>query len=131
MSIKMYFAEVRDIENDPTRSGRVKVRIYNHQNDERAIPDEDLPWALPLQPTTSAAFNGIGISPHGLLVGSRVLVGFTQEDKSEQYPIIFGSFSRAMAPPVEGVQNNPDPLTGGVSGKLAPDHPAGSGPSNS
>jgi hypothetical protein len=123
MYLKVFFGEVRDIENDPTRSGRVKVRIYNDQNDETNIPDEDLAWAMPLQPITSAAFNGVGIAPHGLLVGSRVLVGFMPDDRAQQYPIIFGSFSRAYAPTVEGIQRQPDPVTGGEAGDTAPDHP--------
>ena len=118
-------AEVRDIENDPSKSGRVKVRIYNTQNDERAITDENLPWAVPLQPVTSAAYNRVGIAPHGLLVGSRVVVAFMTDDSSEQYPIIFGSFSRAFTPTVKGIQSSPDPSTGGSEGDPAPDHPLG------
>lgn len=125
--MKMFMAEVRDIENDPSKSGRVKVRIYNYQNDEQAIPDEDLPWALPLQPVTSAAYNGIGVAPHGLLVGSRVLLAYLPDDTSEQYPIILGSFSRAFAPTVSGIQKSQDPSTGGVGADLAPDHPVTAG----
>jgi len=102
MIIKL--AEVRNIEDDPSQSGRVKIRLYNEQHDETTIPDEDLPWALPMQPITSAAFNGVGTSPHGLLVGSRVIVTYMPEDKAQQYPIILGSFSRAFAPIVEGIQ---------------------------
>jgi len=123
--MKFCMAEVRDIENDPSKSGRVKVRIYNSQNDERSIKDEDLPWAVPLQPVTSAAYNGVGVAPHGLLVGSRVVIGFMPDDPSEQYPIIFGSFSRAFKPTVKGIQSSPDPSTGGAEGDPAPDHPFG------
>lgn len=123
--MQFYMAEVRDIENDPSKSGRVKVRIYNTQNDERAITDENLPWAVPLQPVTSAAYNGIGVAPHGLLVGSRVVVAFMTDDSSEQYPIIFGSFSRAFKPTVKGIQSSPDPSTGGADSDPAPDHPVG------
>lgn len=123
--MKFYMAEVRDIENDPSKSGRVKVRIYNTQNDERAITDENLPWAVPLQPVTSAAYNRVGVAPHGLLVGSRVVVAFMTDDSSEQYPIIFGSFSRAFKPTVKGIQSSPDPSTGGSEGDPAPDHPLG------
>ena len=50
---KFYSAEVRDIK-DPLKSGRVKVRLYNYQNDEQNVKDDHLPWALPLQPVTSA-----------------------------------------------------------------------------
>ena len=124
--MQFYMAEVRDIENDPSKSGRVKVRIYNTQNDERAITDENLPWAVPLQPVTSAAYNRVGVAPHGLLVGSRVVIAFMTDDSSEQYPIIFGSFSRAFKPTVKGIQSSPDPSTGGTEGDPAPDHPFGS-----
>jgi len=90
---KFYFAEVRDIK-DPLKSGRVKVRLYNYQNNEQTIKDEHLPWALPMQPVTSAATGKVGITPHGLLVGSRVVIAYMDDDTAEQYPIIMGSFSR-------------------------------------
>lgn len=106
--------EVRNIEDDPSKSGRVKVRIYNEQHDETTIPDEDLPWALPIQPITSAAYNGVGVTPHGLLVGSRVIVAYLPDDHSQQYPLILGSFSRAFEPIVEGIQRQ-DPETGNQS----------------
>ena len=94
---KFYFAEVRDIE-DPLNSGRVKVRLYMHHDDEQTIPDSNLPWAMPLQPITSAATHKIGIIPTGLIVGSRVIVAYMDNDTAEQYPIIMGSFARAGAP---------------------------------
>jgi len=90
---KMYFAEVRDI-MDPLRSGRVKVRKYGYENDEQNVKDEHLPWALPLQPITSAATGKVGIIPTGLIVGSRVVIVYMDNDKAEQYPIIMGSFAR-------------------------------------
>jgi len=117
--------EVRNIEDDPSQSGRVRVRLVNDQHDETTIPDENLPWAMPIQPTSSAAFNGVGSSPHGLLVGSKVMVTYMPEDKAQQYPIILGSFSRAFAPAIEGIQKqdtdtgNPEPS----EDVLAPDDP--------
>jgi hypothetical protein len=90
---KFYFAEVRDI-MDPLKSGRVKVRKYGFDNDEQNIQDDHLPWALPLQPVTSAATGKVGIIPTGLIVGSRVVVAFMDNDTAEQYPIIMGSFAR-------------------------------------
>ena len=91
---KFYAAEVRNIKDDPTKSGRVRIRIYGHHDDEQNIKDDDLPWALPLQPITSAATNRVGIIPTGLRVGSRVVVTFLENDTAEQYPIILGSFAR-------------------------------------
>ena len=94
---KMYFAEVRDI-MDPLKSGRVKVRMYGYHDNEKMVKDDDLPWALPLHPVTSAATGKVGITPTGLLVGSRVVILFMENDDNKQYPIIMGSFARgAMA----------------------------------
>lgn len=119
-------AEVRNIEDDPSKSGRVKIRLYNEQNDESTIPDDALPWALPLQPITSAAFNGVGSTPHGLLVGSRVMVTYLPEDVSQQYPIILGTFSRAFEPTIQGIQRGQDQETGNrepETERSAPDSP--------
>lgn len=58
--------EVRNFEDDPTKSGRVRVRIYNKHNDEQAIKDDDLPWAMVVHPITSPATGRMGISPSGL-----------------------------------------------------------------
>lgn len=92
---KLYVAEVRNIKDDPTKSGRVRVRMYGHNDDEQNIKDDDLPWALPLQPITSAATNRVGVIPTGLRVGSRVVVAFLESDTSEQFPIILGSYARS------------------------------------
>jgi len=91
-----YLAEVRDIENDPSSSGRVKVRIYGQHNNEQKIKDDHLAWAAPLQPCTSAALGGIGITPVGLRVGSRVIVTYLADDVHKQYPIVLGSVSRSV-----------------------------------
>jgi hypothetical protein len=93
-----YMAEVRNFEDDPTKSGRVKVRIYNEYNDEQAVKDDDLPWALVVQPSTSAATAKLGHAPHGLRVGSRVLVTFLPHDHAKQYPIVLGSLPRGDMP---------------------------------
>lgn len=94
---KFYFAEVRDI-MDPLKSGRVRVRRYNYDDDEQSVEDDHLPWALPLQPVTSAATGKIGTSPLGLMVGSRVVIAYMDNDIAEQYPIVMGSFARSALP---------------------------------
>lgn len=101
--------EVRDFQNDPTKSGRCKVRLYHEHNDEERVKDDDLPWASVLHPVTSAATAKIGISPSGLKVGSRVLCMFMPWDTAKQYPIILGSLGRGDK--AEGQQKS----TGGVS----------------
>lgn len=91
-------AEVRNFEDDPTKSGRVRVRIYNKNNDEQEVKDDDLPWAMVVHPITSAATSRIGISPSGLKVGSRVLITYLPHDTARQYPIVLGSLARGDMP---------------------------------
>lgn len=64
--------------NDPERAGKVQVQIYNYYE----LPPigrtqrEDLPWCIPILPTTSPSLNGVGDTPQ-FVVGSRVLGFFT------------------------------------------------------
>ena len=91
-------AEVRNFKDDPTKSGRVRIRVYNKHNDEKDIKDDDLPWAMVLHPITSAATAKIGVAPHGLKVGSRVVVMYLPDDNAKQYPIVIGSIARGDKP---------------------------------
>ena len=94
----MWYGEVVDV-MDPDQSGRVRVRVFGRHDDKENIPDDKLPWAMPMQPVTSAAMGKIGQAPLGLLKGSKVMGMWA--DKDQQYPIIFGSFGKA-GDPVEG-----------------------------
>lgn len=78
--------------DDPAKMGRYQVRIVGHhtQNKEK-LPTAHLPWAIPLQPVTSAAISGIGHSPTGLVEGSAVM-GFFADGEDGQIPVIMGSF---------------------------------------
>ena len=84
---------VTNATDDPTQSGRVQVRVFGRHDDTQNIPDEDLPWALPIQPVTSAAIGKLGTTPLGLVVGSKVC-GFWM-DQDQQYPIIWGTIGKA------------------------------------
>lgn len=96
---------VEDID-DPLMMGRVRVRCFGfHTGDKVLLPTEDLPWATPLQPITSAAVSGKGRSPTGVLAGAWV-VGFFRDGINCQDPIILGTF--AAFP-------EPDELTGKMS----------------
>lgn len=124
--------EVRDFENDPTKSGRVKVRIYNRQNDEQEVKDDDLPWALVMHPITSAATAKIGVAPHGLIVGSRVIITYAPDDTARQYPIVLGAIARGDKPEGNdkdngGVANQTGEAEKNSGGKIkspGPDNPA-------
>ena len=94
-SFSWWIAKVVNVK-DPDQSGRVQVRIFGRHDDTKNIPDKDLPWAMPLQPVTSAAIGKIGTAPLGLVKDSKV-VGFWA-DSDQQYPIIMGSFGKAGDP---------------------------------
>jgi hypothetical protein len=98
----IYFFEVRNIEDDKTKSGRVQLRAYCNENldhtDTQKVKDEHLPWGFPVMPSTSAGTGKVGIIPTGLEVGSRVACMFSATDTEKQYPIIIGCFARAFPP---------------------------------
>ena len=112
-----WIAEVVNV-YDPDQSGRVQIRIFGRFDDDQNIPDDDLPWALPLQPITSAAYGKIGTTPLGLVKGSKVMGLWMDED--QQYPVILGSVGKAGDPvddgdDVEGVPEI-DITTGSIPG---------------
>jgi predicted chitinase len=75
---------------DPHKLGRCQVRIVGlHTDDKTILPTEDLPWAYPMQPVTSAAISGIGTSPVGPVPGTWVVVMF--RDADQQMPIMLGT----------------------------------------
>ena len=83
---------VEDVD-DPLMLGRCRVRCLGWHTDDKSddgIKTEDLPWAFPLQPITSAAISGIGSSPTGLVPGSWV-VGFFRDGENAQEPVMMGS----------------------------------------
>lgn len=86
---------------DPMMLGRCRVRVFGyHSEDVVELPTQDLPWAYPMQPITSAALSGIGTTPTGLLVGSHVF-GFFRDDEEGQDPVIIGSFGGIPGKPPE------------------------------
>lgn len=75
---------------DPLKLGRCQVRVAGLHSDNKVIlPTEDLPWAYPMQPVTSAAMNGIGHAPVGPVEGTWVVVMF--RDPENQHPVILGT----------------------------------------
>lgn len=85
-----WFGCVED-RSDPLRMGRCRVRIMGyHIPDNRILPTEDLPWAVPVGPSTSAGTSGVGWSPTGPVEGSWV-VGFFADGQDGQHPMFFGT----------------------------------------
>lgn len=102
---------VEDVD-DPLMLGRCRVRCLGwHTDDKSLIKTEDLPWAHPIQPITSAAMSGMGSSPTGLVPGSWV-VGFFRDGDSAQQPIIMGSIGGIPEKKADADTGFNDPRTG-------------------
>jgi GH24 family phage-related lysozyme (muramidase) len=87
---KIYYGVVEDRVSDPLKLGRLKVRIVGvHAENKIDLPTKDLPYALVMQPTTSAANSGIGHSPTGIIEGTWVMLVFRDPDM--QQPVVIGT----------------------------------------
>src|SRR5210317_1104315 len=87
----IWFVGVVEDRQDPTYTGRVRVRCLGYHTDNKIdLPTSDLPWASPLLPITSSGISGIGHTPTGLLEGSWVF-GFFRDSQYAQEPVIMGS----------------------------------------
>ena len=85
------FIGVVEDRNDPQELGRLKVRAYSiHSEDNTLVPTDDLPWAMVVQPITSAAISGIGRSPTGIVEGTWVYGVFMDEGEFQQ-PLVIGT----------------------------------------
>lgn len=96
---------------DPEKLGRVRVRIFGYHTDNKTIlSTEDLPWAIPIQPITSAAVSGVGSSPLGPLPGTWV-IGFFLDGQDCQQPAIFGTIATNTAKKTFKEQEEKPPIT--------------------
>ena len=87
---QMFVGVVED-RDDPEHLGRVRVRGFGlHTEDKEKIPTDQLPWATPTMPYTSASISGIGTSPTGPIEGTWV-VGFFIDGREMQQPVIIGT----------------------------------------
>lgn len=106
-SFKWWFGVVEEIATDgspQSELGQVRVRIIGyHTTDKKVLPDNKLPWASVLQPTTNAAVNSHRQTANGLSAGSFV-VGFFIDGDDSQQPIVIGSLYSKLQ--VEGLLDN-------------------------
>ncbi len=103
-----FIGVVEDID-DPKQLGRMKVRCVGyHTEDKHQLTKEDLPWATPMQPVTSAAMQGIGQSPTGIVQGTHV-VGFFRDGVEAQDPIIMGTLGGIPQSVPKGIEGFEDP----------------------
>ena len=86
-----WFVGVVEDRQDPKKLGRVRVRCLGYHTENHVdLPTADLPWAHPMNPITSATVSGVGQTPLGVVEGTWV-VGFFQDGKDAQQPIIMGT----------------------------------------
>ena len=107
---------------------RVKVRImgYHPWNDESELPNEDLPWAGILLPTTAGTGAGNFAQPPKIRPGD-IVVGFFLDGDNAQIPMIMGAFGRTYQTFTDDYVSPFVPFTGYTNnvkkpnGRLKPD----------
>lgn len=86
----IFYTGVVENRLDPLYLGRCQVRVVGlHSENKTELPTELLPWAYPMQPITSGAMNGIGLTPLGPVEGTWVVIFFRDQDN--QQPIMMGT----------------------------------------
>ena len=87
----IWFKGVVEDRNDPKKLGRCRVRCLGfHSEDKSILSTEDLPWAFPISPITSASMSGIGSTPLGMVEGTWVF-GFFMDGSDCQQPVVIGT----------------------------------------
>ena len=109
MQEMIWFVGVVEDNNDPAKLGRLKVRCLGyHTENKNDLLTSDLPWASVMQPITSAAMQGIGQSPTGIVQGTHV-VGFFRDGKYAQDPVVMGTLAGASGEQPKGIFGFEDP----------------------
>ena len=86
-----WFVGVVEDRQDPKHLGRVRVRCLGYHTEiHEDLKTEDLPWAHPMNPITSATISGVGQTPLGPVEGTWV-VGFFSDGEEAQTPILMGT----------------------------------------
>ena len=76
---------------DPLFLGRCRVRILGwHTSNKSELPTENLPWAFPIMPITSASQTGAGEAPVGPVEGTWVM-GYYRDGELAQEPVMMGT----------------------------------------
>ena len=96
-STRWFIATV--VNSTPPRGyeGRVKIRIHGlHSESTLDIPEDHLPWAQCVLPTTEGGVSGIGKIPR--VLPSALVFGIFMDGKNSQTPIVLGSLPKIESP---------------------------------
>lgn len=112
-NIRWFIATVIDARPSPGQDleGRVRVRIHGTMSPStKDIPEDDLPWAQVLLPTTEGGTSGLGATPR--LEAGTLVFGFFMDGQASQIPMVLGSLPKFEYPtPVQLGTDAPPPET--------------------
>lgn len=116
VSLVGFYGTVENVEDDPLKLGRVKVRVVNHHEE---LEEDDLVWMTVGSPTTSASIRGIGTSPTWLMKGS-IVYGMYFDGLTRQVPIIMGTI-----PVIPGMDDDNHSVSVFARGEAGPSNETG------
>lgn len=109
MGAFVWWTGVVESRDDPEQLGRLQIRMLGyHSGDKTMIPTDTLPWAYPSQDITSAAMNGIGHSPTGVVEGTHCW-GFFRDGNDAQEPVVVGTWGGIPSTAPQSSQGFNDP----------------------
>ena len=98
-NVRWFIATVIDASPPLGFEGRVKIRIHGlHSHETYLLPQQDLPWAQCVLPTTEGGVSGIGKSPK--LQSNSLVFGMFMDGKHSQTPIVLGSLPHIEFPTI-------------------------------
>lgn len=125
---RWFIATVVDASPPYGFEGRVKIRIHGlHTSSTKLIPQNDLPWAQCVLPTTEGGVSGIGRMPK--IQSNALVFGMFMDGVNSQTPIVIGSIPHVELPtqtqlqqPLEdvGEDNKPEGLWESVIADVKP-----------
>ena len=94
---RWFVADVIDHTPPYGYEGRVKIRVHGiHNPSTREIPQNDLPWAQVVLPTTEGGVSGLGRTPK--LTSGATVFGFFMDGTASQVPLVVGSIPKTEYP---------------------------------
>jgi|TARA_B110000908_G_scaffold19741_1_gene22253 hypothetical protein len=96
---RWFIATVIDASPPYGLEGRVKIRVHGlHTKSTKDIPQNDLPWAQCVIPTTEGGVSGLGRIPQ--LQSSALVFGIFMDGSNSQIPIVIGSLPHIELPTI-------------------------------
>lgn len=99
----MCFGEVLNRDDDPTQTGKCKVKWNIGGINQSQLGEDDLPWSSILSPSSNPNLKNIGTPQTGLMKGSKV-VGFSPSGDGQDV-IILGSMPSAGKGGTDGTKD--------------------------